>query len=43
VFPVRYGQTYRVELNFKLKDDESVGLVAELYINIPLSQTYKQH
>jgi hypothetical protein len=38
VFPVRYGQTYRVELSYRTMGNAHNS---DSYINIPLSQTYK--
>jgi hypothetical protein len=40
VFPVRYGQTYRVEFPIKDRTMDNVQN-CDSYINIPSSQTYR--
>jgi hypothetical protein len=45
VFPVRYGQTYRVELSFKQKTRHWIMFrICDSYINIPSPQkTYRSY
>jgi hypothetical protein len=44
VFPVSCGQTYRVEMSFKIKGRMMDNVKnCDSYINIPSSQTYRYH
>jgi hypothetical protein len=42
MFPMRHGQTYRVELSFEIKYITMDNVQnCDRYINIPLSQTFR--
>jgi hypothetical protein len=42
VIPVRYGQTYGVEFSIKDRTMDNVQN-CDSYINMPSSQTYREH